>query len=155
MKRVFVKQTEKKGKGIFAARNFKKGTMVLKFKIKPITKKQMMRLSKDDKNHLGYAGEGRYFVLRPPERFLNHSCSPTTYDSVDRLIAMRNIKKGEEITIDYAIAGFDNWKMRCYCGSKNCRKIIHGKFTKLPKKLQKKYHKYLPGWYKKEFGGKK
>jgi len=153
MKPVVIRETEKKGKGIFATRNFKKGETVLKFKIRPITKEQAKKLSKDDKNHLGYAGEGRYFVMRPPERFMNHSCSPATYDKVDRIVAMKNIKKGEEITTDYSIAGFDNYRMKCHCGSKNCRRIIQGKFTKLPKKLQKKYYKYLPEWYKKEFMG--
>jgi uncharacterized protein len=41
--------------------------------------------------------------------------------------AIRDIKKGEEITYDYATSEtLNNWKMECKCGSKNCRKIISG-----------------------------
>ena len=152
MRNVIVKQTEKKGKGIFAAKNFKKGDIVLRMDTrKTIPKKEISKLSKDDKNHLGYIGEGRYFVISPPERFLNHSCNPNVYDKTGTLIVLRNIKKGEEMCIDYAISGFDNWKMICHCGSKNCRKIVYGDFKKLNTKLRKKYEPYLEEWYKNEF----
>lgn len=152
MKNVIVKRTARKGKGIFAARNFKKGDIVLKMNTKnTINLREAKKLSKDDKGHLGYIGKGRYFVIRPPERFLNHSCDPNVYDRIGTLRAMLTIKKGDEICIDYSISGFDKWKMRCYCKSPNCRKIIHGEFRKLPKDLQKKYYKYLEKWYKEEF----
>ena len=95
-KNVIVKQTKKKGKGIFATRDFKKGEIVLRMNIrKIISKKDISKLSKDDKGHLGYIGQGRYFVIKFPERFLNHSCNPNVYDKIGKLIALRNIKKGE------------------------------------------------------------
>ena len=149
---VVVRKTNKKGKGIFAAKNFKKGQIVLKMNTKnTINLSQVKKLSKDDKGHLGYTGNGRYFVMKSPERFLNHSCDPNVYDRIGILRAIRNIRKGEEICIDYSVSGFNKWKMKCHCGSKNCRKIIHGEFKKLPVNLQEKYSKYLEKWYKKEF----
>ncbi|PIP76091.1 hypothetical protein CO134_00330 [Candidatus Kuenenbacteria bacterium CG_4_9_14_3_um_filter_39_14] len=63
------------------------------------------------------------FIQNPPERYINHSCNPNTevIDNCD--MAIRDIKKGEEITSDYskdnAVIHF-----RCNCGSKNCKKSI-------------------------------
>lgn len=75
---------------------------------------------------------------------INHSCSPNSGIKIHGkkaiLIAIRNIKKNEEITCDYSTITNDNWKMKCRCESKNCRKVIK-KFKTLPKRLQNKYIK--------------
>jgi len=86
-----------------------------------------------------------------PERFVNHSCNPNTYHKEKKDIAIRNIKKGEEITSDYSVNGINNWKIKCLCKSKNCRKIVYGDFFKLPKKIQKQKRKYLEKWFKEKF----
>src|SRR3989304_5679499 len=60
--------------------------------------------------------------------FLNHSCNPSVGVRGEiTFTAMRDIKAGEELTIDYAMIDDDNYKMKCYCGEKNCRKVITGK----------------------------
>lgn len=50
---------------------------------------------------------GKVILMKEPERSINHSCDPNTYvktiNGVRRVLAMRGIKKGEEITFDYAI----------------------------------------------------
>ena len=63
---------------------------------------------------------------------------------------MKPINKGEEITIDYAMNNIDNWRMKCNCGSKNCRKII-GSFNMLDERTQKKYLPYVTEWTKKQY----
>jgi len=41
------------------------------------------------------------------------------------IVAMRTIRPGEEITIDYSTTSKDPlWKMRCLCGQPTCRKLI-------------------------------
>jgi SET domain-containing protein len=58
--------------------------------------------------------------------FMNHSCDPNmVYDEKDNIIAKRDIKKGEELTIDYAnfVVNVDQ-DFECRCGAKNCRKHI-------------------------------
>lgn len=58
---------------------------------------------------------------------------------------MRDIKAGEEITFDYVMCVTENkpfWKMKCLCGSKNCRGIIKDSDWKI-KELQKKYKGYF------------
>lgn len=55
----------------------------------------------------------------------NHSCDPNTACAGLNVIALRDIRTGEELTIDYA--GFhnpDSAPFRCSCGAKNCRGTI-------------------------------
>ncbi len=57
----------------------------------------------------------------------NHSCNPNTKYNGLNVIALRDIKKGEELTLDYTT--FLNNEMEsflCNCGAENCRKIIQG-----------------------------
>jgi len=78
-------------------------------------------------------GDGRVLEPEPPFRFVNHSCEPNCefdwFDLVPEggsqavrrvyLIALREIKPGEELTIDY------NWSaegaIACRCGAPTCR----------------------------------
>lgn len=91
------------------------------------------------------------FVLAPLKKnevkkvmmYLNHSCEPNVGVRGEiTFVAMRNIKVGEELTIDYAMIDDDIYKMKCSCGKKSCRQIITGKDWKNPK-LQKKYKGYF------------
>jgi hypothetical protein len=92
--------------------------------------------------------------MQPPEKYINHSCNPNSYTKtikgVRKVFAMENIKKGEEITYDYSINGYNDGTFQCNCGSENCRKRYQGNFFKLPKKIQLKYLTYLDGWFVKE-----
>jgi len=151
MNKVIVKSSKIKGEGVFATKKIKKGEIVIKWHPKSkITKKEMFSLSKNEQNHTSYIGNGKYIVMGVPERYVNHSCNPNTYVKNMRDITLKSIKKGEEITSDYSINGVDNWKMKCKCGSKNCRKTVYGDFMKLPKKLRKKYNPLLESWFKRE-----
>lgn len=73
--------------------------------------------------------------------FFNHSCNPNSGIKIKGnrviLIAIKNIKKGKEITWDYSTTmDEDEWEMCCMCKIKNCRKIIRD-FKYLPKKSNK------------------
>lgn len=75
--------------------------------------------------------------------FLNHSCDPNVGMRGEiTYVAMRNIKAGEELVIDYAMMDDDSWRMKCKCGSKNCRRLITGRDWKR-KELQHRYGKYF------------
>lgn len=149
---VVVKDSEIKGKGVFAARDFKKGETVIVWHPKrEISKEEMSSLTVDEQNHTTYAGQGKYIVMGSPERFVNHSCDPNTYVEGKKDIALRDIKKGEEITTDYSLNGIDDWEMECKCRSKNCRKIVFGDFRRLDPETQKRLAPYLEDWFKEEF----
>lgn len=75
--------------------------------------------------------------------FINHSCEPNVgVKGQITYVAMRNIERGEELTLDYAMIDDDAFEMQCGCGKSNCREVISGKDWKL-KKLQKKYRNYF------------
>jgi len=85
--------------------------------------------------------------INDPLNFLNHSCSPNVgiRGSVT-FVAMRNIKAGEHLTMDYSTTECDNlWKLekRCVCGSPNCRKVIRS-IQHLPVTIYNSYLPYIP-----------
>lgn len=57
-------------------------------------------------------------------RFLNHSCSPNCYSTVQHgkiwVIAKKDIKKGEELTFNYGYDFEDALKNPCLCDTENC-----------------------------------
>lgn len=80
-----------------------------------------------------------------PWHDINHSCAPNVglKDKTD-VVAMRDITRDEEITIDYAITEAEpDWKMICQCGAQNCRQVIRS-IQFLPPDLFKKYQPYIP-----------
>lgn len=56
----------------------------------------------------------------------NHSCDPNTALSGLDLIALRDIHRGEELTIDYAaFSNPDAAPFECVCGATNCRGSVN------------------------------
>ena len=98
------------------------------------------------------------FFLAPSKKdeaketgLFNHSCEPNVglLDTI-KVIAIRNIKSGEELTMDYAFFGGAFEHFKCNCKSPNCRKIIKPDDWKNPE-LQKKYGQYFSPYLKKKF----
>ena len=60
--------------------------------------------------------------------YINHCCDPNirawVYKGHILYMAIRNIKKGEELTVDYHFAK-DVEKVPCSCGAANCRGTIN------------------------------
>ncbi|MEO6134928.1 MAG: SET domain-containing protein-lysine N-methyltransferase, partial [Ginsengibacter sp.] len=58
----------------------------------------------------------------------NHSCDPNTIYAGLNVVAVTDIKKGEELTLDYT--SFLNNEMEtfiCNCGTANCKSVIQGR----------------------------
>jgi len=143
IKDVIVEDAGKKGKGVFALRNFKKGEFIFHYKKGRIVhRKDFAKLSHDNLDHLNEVDYDTFEIMRTPEKFINHSCEPNSIVKGRYLFALKAIKKGEEITGDYRINAFAKDRWRCYCGSKSCTGWIVGDFFSLPEKLQKKYLPY-------------
>ncbi len=81
----------------------------------------------------------------------NHSCEPNVgfVDSI-KLVAIKNINKGEELAFDYAFSEIEFESFECNCGSKNCRKTITPDDWKIPE-LQRKYGKYFSPYLRAKF----
>ena len=104
MNDVIIGKSKMFGTGIFANRDFKKGETVIRYNnLKPLTKKEFQSLPKDEKNFT-HKHWGVMYLYSPPERYVNHSSNPNTYPNLkDKCdVAIKDIKKGEEITTDSA-----------------------------------------------------
>ena len=58
-----------------------------------------------------------------PDNFINHSCDPNLrYDAAGNVVAARDIRKSEEVFIDYGcfVVNFDE-PFNCSCGAASCR----------------------------------
>lgn len=147
--RTMVKKSEKGGLGLFCVTKIKKGEIILIWQGWILTKKELLKLGRqyvEDAIQLNsnfFVGCLDKFDFELND-YLNHSCEPNAGFQGDiTLVAMRDILKGEEITMDYAMVDDNSLvKMKCDCGEINCRKIISGKDWKIVK-LQKKYNGYF------------
>ncbi len=91
------------GKGVFANKDFKKGDVVIKYKLKLLTEKKFQKLSKREK-YFVHTHFGKKYLYSMPERYVNHSSRPNTIQDLKKKydLALRNIKKGEKITTNAA-----------------------------------------------------
>jgi D-alanine-D-alanine ligase-like ATP-grasp enzyme len=126
------------GYGIYAGANISRGEIVFRGEEKAqrvVSKDHVMKNWEDDKIRLfseyAYPVGKDVFILwdRNPSEWApqNHSCNANTeYIGLD-VVAMRDIKKDEELTLDYArFLGEDMKPFECSCGSNNCRGLIRG-----------------------------
>jgi hypothetical protein len=93
--------------------------------------------------HLVAVEEAEY---EPVMLFLNHSCEPNVgFAGNIVLVAMRDIRQGEELITDYALMDDYDGAMECHCGTASCRRTIGGRDWQRPE-LQRKYGHYF-SWY--------
>lgn len=143
---VYVKEKPDMGCGIFAARDISKNETIIEFKGPRVKISDMAGIPKEVWDHLFNVGLDEYIIAREPGVRTNHSCDPNAGIVNDvLLVAMRGIKKDEEVTFDYSTITADNWQMECKCGSPKCRKVISN-YVDLPEELKRKYDKYTPDW---------
>lgn len=88
------------GKGVYAARNFEKGELVLPYNLKELTQEEYDALP-DGEWEWTHTFYGKIYHFPAPERYVNHDDNPSTYPTPDKGdVALRPIKKGEAITIN-------------------------------------------------------
>ncbi len=136
---VYVKEINEKGKSLFAKKSFKKGEFIFLIEGPIITKGTRYTVP---------IAKGIWIDPVPienPATYLCHSCEPNAgIEQGTQVIAFKNIKKDEEITIDYAMIvnrygdEIIEEELKCQCKSKNCRGEL-GSWSKLPETIKKKY----------------
>lgn len=125
MQSVIIKKSNINGNGVFANRNFKKGEVILKWKLDNIiSEKEFEKLSDNEKVYINKIYLDKYIVMQSPEKFVNYSCNPNTYCENYCDIALRDIKNGEEITGSYASNNEIIVDFKCNCKEINCKRII-------------------------------
>ena len=148
----FKVDNSKFGKGCFAIKPIKKGESICFFGGEETTWEESERRYLEGKDRLDdpfQISETKYIELYKPYIYFNHSCNPNSgFRGKNKLIAIRNIKPGEEITYDYSTVVWDDrwvknhgaWTMKCECEEKSCRKMI-GDFLTIPKSQRMEYVK--------------
>lgn len=87
------------GKGVFANRDFKKGEVVIQYQLKPLTVEEFNNLPEAEKRYT-HTHNGQIYLYSEPERYVNHSANGNVVQDLEKQcdIALRDIRKGEEIT---------------------------------------------------------
>ena len=125
---VEIRKSKKHGNGLFALKDFKKGESLYTLKKGRIVKHdEIQNLSELEKIHLDQIGKDEYEIIEPPGCCINHSCDPNVQEKDRTGYALKDIKKDEEITIDYDKIAYFEKPFECHCGSKNCRGFVRGR----------------------------
>ena len=141
---------DKKGQGLYATKDIKEGTRIIDYVGEIITKKQTEQSEKFDNSkpiylfnlNKKYDLDGD--VSWNTARLINHSCSNNCDYNATGLklwvVAIKNIKKGEELTCDYGFGYDEDYKQfPCKCRSQNCVGYIvrEGSRWRINKKFKK------------------
>ena len=117
--------------GLYASRNISKGTRVIEYKGKVITRHEAEKNPKYDNGKAIYLfnlnkrydldGDFKFNTAR----LINHSCNPNCEVTGTGLkiwvYAIKDIKKGEEFSYDYGFSYDKDYKnYPCKCKSRNC-----------------------------------
>lgn len=125
---VEIRKSKKHGDGLFALKDFKKGENLYSLKKGRIVNyDEIQNLSEQEKIHLDQIGENEYEIIESPGCYINHSCEPNVEEKERGGYALKDIKNGEEITIDYNKIAYLEKLFECHCGSKNCRGFVRGR----------------------------
>lgn len=133
---VVVRRSRIHGSGLFARRDLQKGERVIEYVGQRVTK------GEGERRTLAQAERGKIYVFELNQRhdidgaplwnvarYANHSCAPNCETDVVRgriwVIALRNVRAGDEITYDYNF-DVDDDLQRCRCGAAKCRRYIVG-----------------------------
>lgn len=130
------------GRGVFATRHIKKGELICRMKGQKISDHELGTTEELGRSIVVdplQINTSEYLNLYEPYVLINHSCDPNAgLKNIVDLIAIKSIKKGEQILYDYSTTWYDG--MECHCGSKKCRKHISDYYS-IPKRIRKMYRK--------------
>ena len=143
------------GLGVFASQDITKGELVIVYGgiIIPATQIQEYWAKC---GHIGIQISKDFFIVPAArkelikEGVINHSCHPNIgFRSQIELIAIRDIKKDEELTLDYACCESLMESFACDCGATDCRGMISADDWELPY-LQRNLGEYYAPYLKKK-----
>jgi len=156
------------GKGVFTTKDIKKGEVLLIWGGTKVAKKKVdfykfndqTLVPIDDDVYIGLLANDTYKCV---DEYLNHSCDSNTWlDDEVSVSARRDIKTGEEITLDHALWDADpDWEyleceedQSCTCGSQLCRGVLTHNDWMLPN-VQKRYKGHFSPYTQKKIEGLK
>ena len=148
-KKTEVRKSTKQGSGFFAIEDIEKDEIVAIRSGHIVELEEAIRLDKEVGDFSLQLSENHFLCpstnaeLDQIALYINHSCDPNVgMDGQINYVAMREIKAGEELCLDYAVAMNTEYELKCNCASGNCRGIITG-FDWKKKEIQKRYENYF------------
>lgn len=138
------------GVGVFAARAFRKGELVLQPTGRVLSYQTIYSIQFDWDRHLDPDA---------PAKYLNHSCNPnlgvhTRPNGWPEFVALRDIACDEQVTFDYAMTEYQHYprtdpdldfELVCHCGEPDCRGRL-GYYSELSPELRVKYTDHLSAY---------
>jgi uncharacterized protein len=138
-----VRRSSIHSRGVFARQDIKKDDQIIEYIGVKISKSESERRANERLARAETTGEAAVYIFNLNKRqdldgsgkenlarLINHSCDPNCEAIQSRgriwICAMRDIKKGDELTFNY---GFDleNWdRHECRCGTERCVGFIVG-----------------------------
>lgn len=125
MKCITIKDSSIHGRGVFAARDISPGEVLIDWEEckERLTENDVEQLSLEERKRVSFI-DGQHILLKPPACWVNHSCDANARGTSGRDVAIRAIKSGEEITVDYVLEKVPDLNLRCNCGSQCCRGLL-------------------------------
>ena len=128
---LIVRSSPLHGAGVYTTRPIRKGQHVLEYTGPRLTRKESEGLYGDTEVTYLFGMEDGKTVIDGfgMAAFVNHSCAPNCEtDEIDGniwILALQNIKAGEELTYDYNLYDGEPGELApCYCGTKTCRNTM-------------------------------
>lgn len=154
MKKIYIGKSKINGKGLFAGEAIKKGDRIQYINGKKV--KNEVKSSKEAAMIINWIGVSRKFYLDTegtPFRYINHSCDANAaINGTKTVVALRDIPKDGEITIDYSMSDADPfWRgIRCHCDAKHCRKVIRAIYN-VPPEVFRKHMPYVSRYFQRVY----
>jgi len=132
-----IRQSSIHSRGVFAARDVKKGERIIEYIGERITKAESERRASVRMDEAAKDGGGAVYIFTlnkrydidgnvewNPARLINHSCNPNCEANIFRgriwIVARRAIPAGTELSYDYGF-DLDSWQEHpCLCQEDNC-----------------------------------
>ena len=123
MEKVVVRRSLIHGRGVFAARRIEPGEVIIDGCREVLSDEAIKSLPTEEGMFVSVMG-GRYILMKPPARFVNHSCNPNARGTDRYDVATRVIEAGEEVTVDYVAEQVPGLRLECNCQAPNCRGLL-------------------------------
>ena len=112
-------------RGVFAARDLKKGERLIEYTGRKLTPAQSDRSQSD---YLFQLNSKTFLDGKNTARYFNHSCDPNCEVVIERghiwIHAKRAVKLGEELVYNYSYDLEESKDYPCRCGAKQCAGFI-------------------------------
>lgn len=150
---IAVHETHSIGLGLVALDFIPRGNSVILFGGTMMSWAEVLALPSDMWDIPYQISDDIFFGIAKPEDLgigerINHSCNPNAgFVSEIKLVAIRDILPGDQVTMDYATcSSMDDYTLTCRCGENHCRGIVRGddwKNRDLQRRLGSYYQPYL------------